>query len=31
VTETSEEELKQFKDNDLENVLLEIIEREDQA
>ncbi len=30
VTETSEE-LKQFKDNDLENVLLEIIEREDQA
>ncbi|HCD3274528.1 TPA: lantibiotic ABC transporter ATP-binding protein, partial [Staphylococcus aureus] len=29
--ETSEEELKQFKDNDLENVLLEIIEREDQA
>lgn len=27
VTETSEEELKQFKDNDLENVLLEIIER----
>ncbi|PPJ95081.1 lantibiotic ABC transporter ATP-binding protein, partial [Staphylococcus aureus] len=27
VTETSEEELKQFK----ENVLLEIIEREDQA
>ncbi|HHO1530856.1 TPA: lantibiotic ABC transporter ATP-binding protein, partial [Staphylococcus aureus] len=27
----SEEELKQFKDNDLENVLLEIIEREDQA
>ncbi|HDF1861388.1 TPA: lantibiotic ABC transporter ATP-binding protein, partial [Staphylococcus aureus] len=31
VTETSEEELKQFKENDLENVLLEIIEREDQA
>lgn len=31
VTETSEEELKQFKDNDLENVLLDIIEREDQA
>ncbi|MDN8991412.1 lantibiotic ABC transporter ATP-binding protein, partial [Staphylococcus aureus] len=31
VTETSEEELKQFKDNDLENVLLEIIESEDQA
>ncbi|HHO8151220.1 TPA: lantibiotic ABC transporter ATP-binding protein, partial [Staphylococcus aureus] len=28
---TSEEELKQFKENDLENVLLEIIEREDQA
>ncbi|HDT7001349.1 TPA: lantibiotic ABC transporter ATP-binding protein, partial [Staphylococcus aureus] len=25
------EELKQFKDNDLENVLLDIIEREDQA
>lgn len=31
VTETSEEELKQFKDNDLENVLLDIIEKEDQA
>lgn len=30
VTETSEEELNQYEDNDLENVLLNIIDKEDQ-
>lgn len=31
VTETTEEELKQYKGNDLENVLLDIIDKEDQS
>ena len=31
VTETTEEELNQYKDNDLENVLLSIIDKEDQS
>ena len=31
VTETTEEELSQYKDNDLENVLLNIIDKEDQS
>ena len=31
VTETTEEELNQYEDNDLENVLLNIIDKEDQS
>jgi ABC-2 type transport system ATP-binding protein len=31
VTETTEEELNQHKDNDLENILLDIIDKEDQS
>ncbi|MEJ7217791.1 lantibiotic ABC transporter ATP-binding protein, partial [Staphylococcus caprae] len=31
ITETTEEELNQYEDNDLENVLLNIIDKEDQS